>query len=291
MKQLKWLYYCLCDEVGENQTPHIHLFFYCKNAVTFDRIKKLFPTAHIESALGSCQENRDYIRKEGKYLNSDKKETNLIDTFEEYGEMPLDKSVKSESQSEQIVQMIKDGYSNSEIIDVFPSAYSKIKQMDTYRKGLLKEKGKSKCSEKYVVYLFGDTATGKTTFINETYGFENVFTVTDYKNPFDGYNGEKVLLFDEFHSSLPINSMLRYMDKFPCELPARYENTYGNYDIVFIVSNISLDKQYVHEDKKTFNAFLRRINDILHFKKILFSLDYSPDNIEQISLLPDDFIR
>lgn len=291
MKQLKWEYYCLCDEVGENQTPHIHLFFYCKNAVSFDRLKKLFPTAHIESALGSCQENRDYIRKEGKYLNSDKKETNMIDTFEEYGEMPLDKSVKNENQSEEIVQMLKDGYSNKEIIDVFPSAYRQTKQMDAYRKTLLKEKGKSKCIEKAVFYIWGETGTGKTTFVMEKYGFENVYTVTDYKNPFDDYNGEKVILFDEFHSSLPINSMLHYLQKFPCKLPARYENTFAIYDTVYIISNISLDEQYKYEDRETFNAFLRRIKEVTVFDKREFSFEYDPNNIVQTSFSPIDFIR
>lgn len=96
MKEIKWVYYCLCDEIGEQKTPHIHIFFVCENAIRFSTLKKLFPTAHIESAIGSCKENRDYIRKEGKYLNSDKKETNMPETFEEYGEMPLDRVKKFE---------------------------------------------------------------------------------------------------------------------------------------------------------------------------------------------------
>ena len=74
----------------ENKTPHTHLFFYCENAISFNRVKKLFPSAHIDKALGSCQENRDYIRKEGKYQDSKKKETNLIETFEEFGNVPIE---------------------------------------------------------------------------------------------------------------------------------------------------------------------------------------------------------
>lgn len=88
MSLFKYEYYCLCDEVGEQGTPHTHIYFYCTNAVYFDTVKKRFPEAHIDSAKGSSQENRDYIRKEGKYLTSDKKETNNIETFEEYGTIP-----------------------------------------------------------------------------------------------------------------------------------------------------------------------------------------------------------
>ena len=46
MKQFKCQYYCMADEIGEQeQTPHIHLFFYCINAVSFKTVKKRFPSA------------------------------------------------------------------------------------------------------------------------------------------------------------------------------------------------------------------------------------------------------
>ena len=107
------VYYCMCDETGENGTPHTHIYVCYRNAVYFSSMKKRFEGAHIETALGSSQENRDYIRKEGVYANSPKKETNHIETFEEFGEMPLDKATKNETMSEQILQMIEDGCSNA----------------------------------------------------------------------------------------------------------------------------------------------------------------------------------
>ena len=87
------LYFCLCDEKGE--TYHTHIYVCYENAVYFSTMKKRFPPAHIESAHGSSAENRDYIRKEGKYLNSDKKETNIPETFEEWGVLPQEQQGKS----------------------------------------------------------------------------------------------------------------------------------------------------------------------------------------------------
>lgn len=81
-------YWCMCDEIGEEGTYHTHLFIYRKDALRFETIKKKFPTAHIDYCLGTTQDNRDYIRKEGKYKNTHKAETNLRNTFDEFGECP-----------------------------------------------------------------------------------------------------------------------------------------------------------------------------------------------------------
>ena len=75
---IKTIYWCMCDEIGlEEQTPHTHIFLCSKNAIMFSTIQKRFYGAHIELVRGSCQQNRDYIRKEGKYLETVKKETNF----------------------------------------------------------------------------------------------------------------------------------------------------------------------------------------------------------------------
>lgn len=270
MNSIKWIYYCLCDEVGEEGTPHIHLFFCCKNGISFDRVKKLFPSAHIESCIGTAQENRDYIRKEGKYLNSDKKETNIIDTFEEYGEIPLDVPSKNESVSKQVLDMIRDGFSNVDIINAFPSYSTKINHLNNIRETLKQDEIKDDFRILDITYIFGKTATGKTRYVMEKYGYSNVFKITNYKNPFDNYSGQDVILFDEFRSSLPVSDMLQYLDGYPCLLPARYTDKVACYTKVYIVSNIELDEQYPNIQKDevaSWNAFIRRINAVLEFTK------------------------
>ena len=294
MKNLHWLYYCLCDEVGETGTPHTHLFFSCKNAVMFDRVKRLFPSAHIEAARGSCQDNRDYIRKEGKYLHSDKKETNILETFEEYGEMPLDKSAKNETVSQQVLEMIENGCSNAEIIRAFPSYSTKISHLDKTRQTLLEEENKNTWRNVDVTYIHGETATGKTRFVMEKYGYSNVFKVTNYKNPFDSYSGQDVILFDEFRSSLPLSDMLQFIDGYPCMLPARFADKVACFTKVYIVSNIDLNKQYPNiqnEDIKSWNAFVRRIKRIIKFQQINNDMPFSANSndIEKIISTPDDY--
>lgn len=282
MKELSYLYYCLCDEIGEKEkTPHTHLYFVCKNAVHFTKVKKLFPTAHIESAKGSSSDNRDYIRKEGKYEKSAKKETNIPETFEEYGEMPLDKSEKNATVSSQVLQMIKDGCANTEIIDKFPSYFSKISHLDKMRQEYLDEKFGNERREVEVVYIYGNTGTGKTRHVLDMYGYRNVCKITNYSHPFDNYKNQDVILFDEFRDSIPISDMLQYLDCYPCLLPARYADKVACFTKVYIVSNIPLEKQYEYTQKteaETWNAFIRRINRIYKFEEDGTKIEELPES-------------
>lgn len=79
------LYWCMCDEIGQQGTLHTHVYAAFKNAVMFQTMQQRFYGAHIEDARGTHRENRDYIRKEGKHRETDKADTNLPDTFEESG--------------------------------------------------------------------------------------------------------------------------------------------------------------------------------------------------------------
>ena len=66
-----------------------------------------------------------------------------------------------------------------------------------------------------------------------------------------------------------IEEMLNYLDIYPIMLPARYNDKVACFTKVYITSNLPINRQYVaiQEHKpKTFQAFLRRINYIEHFK-------------------------
>ena len=273
------LYWCMCDEVGEQGTPHTHVYVVFKNSVMFETLHKRFYGAHIEQANGSHQENRDYVRKEGKWLDDAKHETNLADTFEEWGELPPDRS-RTETQAEQIVQMIRDGKSNAEILDECPTAYNKIAHIEQTRQTLLAERYKDEWRQIDVTYLWGDTAAGKTRSVMEKHGYSQVYRVTDYAHPFDSYKGQGVIVFEEFRSSLPISDMLNYLDGYPVELPCRYANKVACYVTVVIISNIPLEQQYPNvqtDNPETWAAFRRRIHHIEHMTTNFAPLPDDPD--------------
>ena len=261
------LYWCMCDEVGEQGTPHTHVYVVFKNSVMFDTMHKKFYGVHIDKANGSNKENRDYVRKEGKWSDDAKHETNKPETFEEWGELPPDRN-KSETQAEQIVQMIRDGMTNAQILEQCPTAYSKMAHIEQTRQTLLEERYKDTWRDLTVTYLWGDPGAGKTRSIMEKYGYSNVYRVTSYDNhPFDGYKGQNVIVFEEFRSGIKIQDMLNYLDGYPLELPCRYANKVACYTKVYLISNIPLDKQYPNiqtDSPETWSAFCRRIHQIEH---------------------------
>lgn len=254
-------YWCLCDEVGKEGTYHTHLFICGNNGILFQTVKKKFPPAHIDYCRGTSQENRDYIRKEGKYKGSKKEETNLANTFEESGEMPLERQGQRNDLID-LYDMIKSGMSNYEILETNPEYMMQIDKIEYCRQIVKQEQFKNIFRDMSAEYWSGKTGQGKTRTVMERYGYENVYRVTDYLHPFDSYKGQDVIVFEEFRSSLKIQDMLNYLDGYPLDLPCRYNNKVACFTKVYILSNIPLELQYMEiqrEYKETWNAFLRRI--------------------------------
>lgn len=273
------VYWCMCDETGEQGTPHTHVFLIFKNSVMFDTLHKHFYGVQIEGANGTHKENRDYVRKEGKWLDDAKHETNHPETFEEWGEPPPDRQ-KSESQAEQIMALVRDGKSNAEILDEFPAAFSKLHHIEAARQTLLEERYKDEWRNLDVTYLWGETGAGKSRSVMEKYGYSNVYRVTDYSHPFDSYKGQNVIMFEEFRSSLKIEDMLKYLDGYPLELPCRYSNKVACYTVVYLVTNIALNRQYPNiqaDSPETWAAFLRRIHHVERLGNDFPVLDDDPE--------------
>ena len=255
-------YWCMCDEIGEQGTPHTHLYLYSPNAILFSTLQQRFLGAHIEAAKGSHRENRDYIRKEGRWLDDAKHETNLPETFEESGALPIERD-KRESVSSEILSLIQSGSSNAEILVQYPSAMNRLQHIEAARQTLLEECYSNQWRDLKVTYLWGKTGVGKTRSIMEKYGYSRVYRVTNYDHPFDDYKGQDVILFEEFRSSLPIQDMLKYLDGYPLMLPCRYSNKAACFTKVYLVSNIPLSAQYPNvqvSEPETYRAFCRRIN-------------------------------
>lgn len=253
----------MTDEKGN--TFHTHVFAKFSSRVRFSTIKRHFPEAHIEKAKGTVSQNVDYIKKSGKWENTNKSETAIEGSFEEWGTQPQDSRGERFDMTE-LYHMVSDGMTNAEILAVNQDYILQIDKLDKLRTILLTEQYKNVIRFKMsVIYISGETGTGKTRGVIEKHGVENVYRVTDYQHPFDGYNCQSVICFDEFRSSLRLKDMLNYCDIYPIELPARYANKYACFDTVYIISNWTLEKQYSElqkMDKESWDAFLRRISEI-----------------------------
>lgn len=267
LEGMKLVYWCMSDETGAEGTFHTHIFLTNTSPIRASTLHNKFAGAHRDIARGTCQQNRDYVFKEGKWEESEKGTTNHRDTHEEYGEMPIERP-GARNDLVDLYDMIKEGKSNYEILEANPSFMTRLDDIERTRQVILEEKYKDEWRNVEVTYIWGVTGTGKTKSIMEKYGYSKVFRVTDYYHPFDGYKGQDVIVFDEFRSDLKLSDMLDYLDGYPVELRARYVNRQACYTKVFIISNIDLRAQYSNmqrEDKKSWDAFLRRIHIVQVF--------------------------
>lgn len=270
------IYIALADEQGTQF--HTHIFVVFSSRVRFSMIKRYFPEAHIEKCRGSNSDNVNYIKKTGKWeLDETKQETKIEGSFEEYGTPPPDSKGRRYDMSE-LYQMILDNMTNAEIIATNQDYILQIDKLDKVRTIILTERYKETVRlDLEVIYISGQTNTGKTRGVLEKHGYSNVYRVTDYKHPFDSYNCQPVIAFDEFRSSLRLKEMLLYCDVYPVELPCRFSNKVGCFHTIYIISNWILEKQYAElqkEDNESWQAFLRRIHKVIHYESSENVIEY-----------------
>lgn len=262
---LSLLYWCMADEKGE--TEHTHVFFALEHPTRFSTIKRRFPTAHIDRAEGTAAECRAYVQKSGKWADSDKAETSIPGTFEEWGELPVDRQGERTDLA-LLYGYIKDGLSNFEIMEQNPDYMLNLEKIERARQAVREQQYRETFRSLEVTYIWGPTGTGKTRSVMERYSYSGVYRVTDYTHPFDSYAGEDVLLLDEYFNNFKVRDLLNFLDGYPLNLPARYSNRVACYTKVYIISNLCLSKQYPDiqfDSPATFAALLRRINKVIHY--------------------------
>ena len=280
LEKFRYDYIAMCDETGSQGTYHTHVYVKYQNAIQFSTLKSMFPSANICSALGSSIQNRNYILKcapehhkkmDGSYEYKDASGKshvgiNHTDTFEEFGECPQEEQGKR-TDLEYMYSLVKDGLTNHEIIELIPdTAIKHIDKINKLRLSYLidKFKGQRRLDLK-VNYITGGTGLGKSRDILDEYGDEYVYRITDYQHPFDSYQCEPVIVFEEYRSSLRLQDMLNYLDVYPVILPARYTPKICCATTIFVVSNWTFEMQYSElqkdsEQKSSYDAWIRRFN-------------------------------
>jgi len=271
-------YLIISLEQGDEGTIHIQGYAYKKKRYYFTQLQDILPKTHIEQSKGTPQQNKDYINKVGTH--EDKAHTNLLEPLE-YGTLPQSEQGKR-NDLEDLVGMITDGATDMEILAQFPSLYlrfqSHIKQL---RQNILFDKYKKVQRNVTVTYIYGTTGTGKTRSIYDNFDAGDIYRVSNYgTGAFDNYEGQPILVLDEFRGGFKFSELLNYLDRYPTMLSARYSDKVACYDTVYIISNIALDEQYYNiqnDEPQSWQALLRRINKVINFDNPIDVLYY--DNV------------
>lgn len=276
-------------EIGAKEhTPHIHMFTYYENPKSWDTMRNLIPNGNWDCCRGTCQQNRDYVFKLGKWIETEKGTTPVDGMQKEYGELPEERACPRPELA-LLYELVRQGYSDAEILEEHPEYMLDISHIQRCRLIIRQEEYKHKWRDLEVTYIYGKTGAGKSRYVMDTFGYQNVFRVTDYLHPFDTYEGQDVLLLEEFSSSFRMQDLLNYLDGYPLKLPARYSDKQACYTKVFITTNIPLTEQYPNirdETRELWLAFIRRIHKVIWYKSKdeIFTYDSTDDYFHRDSI-------
>ncbi|MCL2861555.1 MAG: RNA helicase domain-containing protein [Firmicutes bacterium] len=267
-------------EKGE-KSDYEHYQIYIENIepIRFSTLKKKLPNAFIGERRGTRRQAYDYVTKT---------ETRIGEPIGN-GEINLEEEQGKRNDLRNIIMLLEEGASMAEIQNAYPSQFllysNRIKAYVSARDEQRQEIFRKSFRQLTTTYIWGKTGVGKTRFVMEKYGYENVYVVTNYdRSMWDTYKGQKVVLFDEFRSHLKISDILKQLDGYPLDLPARYNNKTACYDTVYIASNIPLLSQYPliqQEEPETFEAFKRRIHYLWEFGKTEIPIPMPKPNQKQ----------
>lgn len=179
-------------------------------------------------------------------------------------ERPNDRKLKREEVIASLRhKVIEERLSPGEILLAEPLAASHVYYLEKLDAFARAERASGKIRENLRVnYVYGASGVGKTRSVYEKYDFKDLYVVSDYGHPFDSYTGQKVLVLDEFAGQLSFEAMLKILDIYPCQLPARYNNKWAEFEEVYILSNLPVGALYPSERAipERWKAFMRRIH-------------------------------
>lgn len=210
----------ICPDTGK---LHWQSYAEFKNGVTQSTVKTRFKDnkCHVEPRWGPQADAIKYCKKDGKW--------------KEFGGK---KKQGERTDLEDVAQRLLDGESLRTVAEENPTLYCK------YRNGLkdLSGWGQQDAAKEFrqvcTEVLWGDAGTGKTRTAVED--GDDYFILDMSANDsvwFDGYNGQKTLIIDDFYGWIKYGYLLRLLDGYQLRLPVKGSFTFARWDKVFITSN------------------------------------------------------
>lgn len=265
-------YLVVGKEKGESGTPHLQGYIEFAKPMRMSAVKRYFgcDSMHLEKRRGTPKEASDYCKKDGDFF--------------EHGQ--LSKKRQGERKDlDGMWQMLKERKSFYEIVDSNPRLlrYSKAMTMGAF---LVAQRLSRTFRKLTVTVLWGKGGTGKTRMVYDKHGYDQVFCLTQPSGQqtwWDGYEGQKVLLIDDFYGWLKWGFFLRVLDGHPLRLGIKGAHTWAGYEQVYITSNKHPDSWYEAHSLDD-PEFKRRITEVIRMG------EPEPAQVDFFNLLGADVI-
>lgn len=226
-------------------TEKLHMQFYVSfdQAVRLSQLKGWLPSAHWEVAKKNqlaCERycTKEDCRVEGPWrlgLNSQGQRTDLA----------------------ALMQMIKEGASERKVLEEFPSQYFRYRHSIVAAINLHVPHRDFKPE---IEIYHGATGTGKTRKAYED-NKESCHIQSARTKWWDGYEGQRVVIVDEFYGQWKYDALLQICDRYPYRVQVKGSSVPLRPLKIIFTSNRAPDTWYQH----TIVEFMRRVTRILYF--------------------------
>ena len=242
-------YIVIGKERGESGTFHFQGYIEVPTKLSLSSMKSMIPRAHLEISRGSSQSNRDYCTKEDQ------------DAFEDG--TPMTQGRRSDL--DEIKEKLDGGATMTEI------AEQHFTKWVVYRRSFVAYKALKMISRNWktqVHILWGKTGTGKTRFCHDQVQDLRFWSPGDF-NWFDGYDGQEIVIIDDFRGEYPLPLLLKLLDRYPMQVPVKGAFVEWLPKKVYITSNVQPIMWY-DSDGPSLAALKRRFTTVEEIRTPLY---------------------
>lgn len=137
-----------------------------------------------------------------------------------------------------------------------------------------------------VQVIWGAPGIGKTYYVYQQHSPRDIYKLVCSSDTvwWDGYDGQKILLIDEFKGWIPFTFLLQVLDKYPLMLPVKGGFVYANWNTVYIVSNFAIEDWYdFRSGKYAKSALERRLSHVTKWEGNTIPPTLIEDNLNIIN--------
>lgn len=229
-------------EKGESNTPHLQGCIVFKNPISFKKIKRYIPRAHIEPTIDLDASIR-YCMKDG-------------DIYEK-GDRPR-QGRRSDFQN---VRELLDNGSNIRTIASFCRSYQSIRSAELY----LKYNEPRRDFKPHVVWYHGGPGTGKSMWAFQFCKNKDTYIAMSSSKWWDGYDAHTHVIIDDMRRDwTTFHDLLRLLDRYPYTVETKGGTRQFLATHIFITSCYSPQEMFCSVNENI-DQLLRRIDHIREF--------------------------
>lgn len=262
------------ERAPTTQKIHIQGYVEFYAQVSMKMAKKLLGSkgSHLEQRQGSRSQARDYCLKDDTPWFQVNYPQWAKHGYRLHGTHPFICGTWANNQGcrtdlNRVYDLISTGASELEILHQCPREFLK------YPRGIARARHLHTLSlaGKYhavtVHGLYGGTRSGKTRYVMDTHGHQNVYKPTwnGQKYWFTDYDGHDILLIDEFYGQLRPFVLQELLDNYHTRLEAKGSNPISQWTKVYITSNVHPEHWYKNIPEEVSRSIVARFDTLDYF--------------------------